>query len=306
MSTELSIENRIHSVNLLQELFYKKPEIIGSYVIGAIERRMRVQELVPQPNISFKYITPVLLAITSELPDKEASIKVLINTLVVAQWKIFNIKNGWAGLVLRARLDPAKVVEEHAIIIMEKIAGITSNKEWIDTIYGSCALQSAAYAAFIQPAEFTPILCKTIEADLAAEELSHLSEEDFNIFAGKEGVLVVDVLEENVNKKLSNKNSKEYETLMWEQNIRKEQAKKNVKKLTKEEQELVKEQLAKESVIRSHVSKISTRLKRGIRLVSELSKAACLVQNGIAIWFPLAVTKFLHLCSEQNLSLIHI
>ena len=89
---------------------------------------------------------------------------------------------------------------------------------------------------------------------------------------------------------------------MWEQKIRKEQAKKNVKKLSKEEQELVNEQLAKESAVRSHVSEISTRLKRGIRLVSELSKAACLVQNGIAIWFPLAVTKLLYLCSEPNIS----
>ena len=112
-------------------------------------------------------------------------------------------------------------------------------------------------------------VCKQlpIEADLTADDFSRLSEEDFEIFAGEEGVLVVDVLEESMNKKLSNKNSKEYETLMWEQKIRKEQAKKNVKKLSKEEQELVNEQLAKESAVRSHVSEISTRLKRGIRLV---------------------------------------
>lgn len=302
LSTELSIENRIHAVNLLQELFYKKPEFIGFSVIDAIERRMRVQELIPQQNTSFKYVTSVLLAITSELPDKEASIKVLINALVIAQWNIFNIKNGWAGLVLRARLDPAEVVKEHASVIMEKILEITGSCEWIDTIYGACGLQAAAYAAFIQPTEFTPILCKTIEADLTADDFSRLSEEDFEIFAGEEGVLVVDVLEESMNKKLSNKNSKEYETLMWEQKIRKEQAKKNVKKLSKEEQELVNEQLAKESAVRSHVSEISTRLKRGIRLVSELSKAACLVQNGIATWFPLAVTKLLYLCSEPNIS----
>ncbi|EHN02530.1 Gcn1p [Saccharomyces cerevisiae x Saccharomyces kudriavzevii VIN7] len=301
LSTELSIENRIHAVVLLQELFHKKPEIIGFSVIDAIERRMRAQELIPQQNTSFKYITTVLLTITSELPDKEALINVLIDALVIAQWDIFNVKNGWAGLVLRAKLDPAEVVKKHADAIMDKILEITNNNEWIDTIYGSCGLQAAAYAAFIQPSEFTPILCKTIEADLSTNDLSQLSEEDFNIFAGEEGILVVDVLEESMNKKLSNKNSREYETLIWEQKIRKEQAKKSVKRLSKEEQELVDRQLAKESKIRLHVSEIFTRLKRGIKLIFVLSKAACLVQNGITIWFPLAVTKFLHLCSENNI-----
>ncbi|CAI1983698.1 hypothetical protein SEUBUCD650_0G00870 [Saccharomyces eubayanus] len=302
LSTELSIENRIHAVNLLQELFFKKPEIIGFGVINAIERRMCVQESVPQQNISCKHITSVLLAITTELPDKEALIKVLVNALIVAQWNIFNVKNGWAGLVLRAKLDPAEIVKQNANVIIDKIDRITTDNEWIDTIYGTCALQAAAYAAFIQPAEFTPLLCRTIATDLEIGDLSQLSEEDIDIFNGDEGVLVINVLEESINKKLSNKNSKEYETLMWEQKIRKEQAKKSIKKLSKDEQELVNKQLAKESEIRLRVSGIFTRLKRGVRLVSELSKAACLVENGIATWFPLAVTKFLRLCSEKNIS----
>ena len=64
---------------------------------------------------------------------------------------------------------------------MEKILGITGSCEWIDTIYGICGLQAAAYAAFIQPTEFTPILCKTIEADLTANDFSRLTEEDLSL-----------------------------------------------------------------------------------------------------------------------------
>ncbi|CAI5154972.1 BEM_HP_G0080810.mRNA.1.CDS.1 [Saccharomyces cerevisiae] len=153
--------------------------------------------------------------------------------------------------------------------------------EWIDTtIYGACGLQAAAYAAFIQPTEFTPILCKTIEADLT-RMISRLSEEDFKIFAGEEGILVVDVLE-SMNKNFPIKILKSTEeTLIANENVKKQK-----------EQELVNEQLAKEeSAVRSPIFEISTRLKRGIRLVSELSKAAC-SQKWHHYLVPLAVTNF--------------
>ncbi|CAI5155006.1 BEM_HP_G0080820.mRNA.1.CDS.1 [Saccharomyces cerevisiae] len=68
LSTELSIENRIHAVNLLG-IVLQEDEFIGFSVIVTIERRMRVQ-INTSTNTSFKYVTSVLLAITSGLPDK--------------------------------------------------------------------------------------------------------------------------------------------------------------------------------------------------------------------------------------------
>ncbi|EDO16004.1 hypothetical protein Kpol_495p1, partial [Vanderwaltozyma polyspora DSM 70294] len=300
LSTSLTSEQRLHSIKLLENIYIREPEIIGMSIISSIEELLKDSDDILIDEFSYKYITPVFNAISVRLDNTDISSKILISELLISQSEKFKLKNGWAGLVQHAQQDPSQIVQANAIEIIDKIANVLSNPKFSGSDFANCALKSAAYSSFVNPAAIVGPLSELIKTDLNTTALSKLTTQDFEIFNTAEGELVVNVLEKNLNNKLADKNSKDYETLKWEQNIRKEQAKKSVKKLTKEEQALVNEQLSKESEIRANVTSIKLKLQRGIQLIKQLANDSIQVDNGRETWYPVAVTQLLNLLGNRN------
>lgn len=294
ISTSLTVHERLRAADLVTELFKKNPLIFGLSIIKSLEKKIQTVSTQEDEKISFRYITPIFKAISQPVEDKESLVKVLVESVIICQYS-FQLKNGWAGLVLDAKLDPALVVSKNCETFIENIYDITKSVNLVNKEYYRCALNAAAYLAFINPSVITPSLVKMLEDDLNLDALAKLSDEDIMIWKGEEGTMVVDVLEKEMTKKVSNKNSKDYETLKWEQDVRKRQAKKSTAKYTKEEQLLVNQQLEKESQIRSNVWSIVSRLTRSIELIQKLSTDAVLVDNGVHNWYPIAVSKLLQL-----------
>lgn len=299
LSRALRAADRLRCVDILQRVFDREPELIGLGVVEALEIKIQGKDSESQDPISYGYITTVLNAISQKVSDTAAQVKILIKLLPVSQWKILNLKNNWAGLVVNAQMDPAQLVDESKDEIARTFFDVLGNPDLAQSAYGQCVVQAFAYASFINAKAIAPIIIGCLESDLKLDQLCRHSEDDFLIWAGKEGEMVFDVLDKTAQQAI-NKNSKEYETLKWEASIRKKQAAKNTKKLTKEEQSLVNDQLAKESSIRSGLSEISLKLSRSIKLIKQLLKDAVLVDNGSEIWYPVAVGKLLALAKEPN------
>ena len=113
-------------------------------------------------------------------------------------------------------------------------------------------MRSLGYVSFINSSHL-PFDKEAKGSFGAYEEVTSFTSEDIEIWHGEDGSLVINVLEKQMARKLANKNVKDYETLQWEAKVRKEQEKKSMRKLTREEQKMVDEQLAKEKAIRSKV-----------------------------------------------------
>lgn len=300
LSTTLSASQRLRSVELLQAFFQREPEIVGLSTIESLEQQIQKGEIESQDTVSYRFIVPVLNSISQSIPNTATSKKILVHSIIIAQYDKFAIKNNWAGLVLHAKLDPAQILKEHAEEVIDKVFSILNNSKWVNSAYSKCAVRAAAYTSFINSPAIAPLLSKILETDLEVDELSKYTSQDLKIWAGKEGEMVIDVLETDSAKHVMSKNSKDYETLKWEESIRKEQAKRNSRKLTKAQQDLVKEQLAKESALRNKISKTALQLKRSMQLIRQLAREAVLVDNGSAIWFPVVVGRLLKLTQQAN------
>lgn len=303
LSTSLSVPQRIHSVELLERYFQRNPTLVGINVIEALEKRLQHPDGFCGDNSSFRYIVPVFTAISKPAANKEGLVNVLIRAFIVSQYEGFNLKNTWASLSLNAQLDPANLVQQHADSLINNAITVLNNPEFSHTILGSCAVKALAYASFINSAVISPLLAELLLKDLDSQQISKFTFEDFAIWQGAEGEMVFNVLEKDIDRKLADKNTRDYETLKWEQSIRKEQTKKANKKLTKEEQELVKEQIAKESDIRKEVTKVAVKVDRGVRLVQQLAHYSFQVDTGIDVWLPPAINKLLELAQNQNTSI---
>lgn len=300
LSRSLAASDRLKSVTILENAFQKEPELVGLSVIEALELKIQSKENDSSEAASYRYITPVLNAVSQHVEQTSSLVKVLVRLLTVSQYEKFSLKNNWAGLVMNARLDPAKLVEDNKDEIVSKFSHILSQSSLADSVFGRCALSAFAYVAFINSRAISPLISHLIKSDLQTSGLSSYTPKDLLIWAGNEGEMVFDVLEANTSKQSMDKNTKDYETLKWEASVRKEQTKKANRKLTREEQLLVKQQLTQESAVRAEVSQTALKLKRSILLIKQLAKDARLVDNGSHSWFPVAVAHLLMIVQEPN------
>lgn len=299
LSTQLNSDDRLYAVKLFDSLYKKMPARVGLAVIKSLERKIDNVEVHNDEFISFKFITPIFKTLSQPIENISESETVLINATIVSQY-FPNLKNGWAGLVLGAEQDPSALISKYAESIIENVLKVTLYANSMNTSLYQCAIKTLSYIAFVNPAVAAPMLVELLNHELNHLPLFKLTDEDIKIWKGEEGVMVINVLEKKSANKLSNKNSKDYETLKWEESIKKNQAKKMVKKYTKEEQELVNQQLEKEALIRKEVEETVSKLKRSVAITKSLSEDAALVDNGISQWYPLAVSNTLALAKEAN------
>lgn len=107
--------------------------------------------------------------------------------------------------------------------------------------------------------------------------------------------MFVDVLNTKSKQPTFDKNTKDYDTLKWEEELRAQLAQKKgqtQKKLTAEEQAKVKAQLAKESKIREEVLQEVKRVERGAGIIQGLASGPAVDADG---WINPAVSSLLSL-----------
>jgi hypothetical protein len=116
-------------------------------------------------------------------------------------------------------------------------------------------------------------IVELIKQDLDPSQLSNVGPTEAAIFRTEEGVAFVDVLASKAQSYVPNKNTKDYDTLKWEEELRAQLAQKKgqQKKLTPEEHAKVNAQLKKEAGIRLQVKHLEAKLLRGIGIISSLA-----------------------------------
>ena len=136
----------------------------------------------------------------------------------------------------------------------------------------------AAYSAytdlaFVAPEAALPVIVKQFSQDLDPQQLESVGPQEAAIFRTPEGTAYVDVLSKKAPVAID-KNTKDYDTLKWEEELRAQLAQKQgtkPKKLTSEEQAKVNAQLAKESAIRKEVASTEQKMRRGVGIIKSLA-----------------------------------
>ena len=108
--------------------------------------------------------------------------------------------------------------------------------------------------------------------DLDPKQLETIGPTEAAIFRIPAGTAYIDVLS-NKAPTVIDKNTKDYDTLKWEEDLRAQLAQKKgqTKKLTTEEQAKVNAQLAKEAKIREEVTSTERNLRRGVGIIQKLA-----------------------------------
>ncbi|GMM33059.1 Gcn1 protein [Saccharomycopsis crataegensis] len=239
--------------------------------------------------------------------------KILIELIVLCHYKSIDLHVGWVDLVQQCRMDPGKIVDDFGVEFFQASVGklLTINtssynndsdpgaKEVYDAI-----IDSLSTVSFIKPDLIGPLVDQLVVGDLSLPS-TVISEKSLQIWKSSEGELVDDPLDSNKGSKYQvNKNSKDYETKKWEEDLKREiQAKKGktAKKLSKEEQELVRVQTEKESAVRADVQNVHMKCVRSVRLISSLAKALkSKINNGYEYWFSNSVNSLLDVIKNPN------
>ena len=117
-----------------------------------------------------------------------------------------------------------------------------------------------------------PVIVDQFSRDLDPEQLESVGPTEAAIFRTPKGTAYIDVLSKKAPVTID-KNTKDYDTLKWEEDLRAQLAQKmgQTKKLTPAEQAKVNAQLAKESSIRREVSATERRMRRGVGIIQSLA-----------------------------------
>ncbi|KAJ5286971.1 eIF-2-alpha kinase activator GCN1 [Penicillium angulare] len=198
----------------------------------------------------------------------------LINILVLSQQSLIPGAS-WIALCLRTGIDPGNLVRAHPAECIEQLVGVNSDPIQSSVPDVNSAVWSAAGdLAFVAPDVMIPRLVDQIKADLDGSRLSKFTATDAAISRTPEGTAFVDVLSSKSKYPAFDKNTKDYDTLKWEEELRAQLAEKKgqkPKKLTAEEQSKVNAQLAKEAKIREDVLQEVKRIERGAGIIRGLA-----------------------------------
>lgn len=148
--------------------------------------------------------------------------------------------------------------------------------------------------AFVAPDVVIPRLLKSLSSDLNPNQLCNIGPIEAAILRTPEGTCFVDVLQRKGNDAAPNKNTKDYNILKWEEELRSQLEKKKgqIRKLTAEEASKVNAQLKKETQIRASIKDIQTKLLRGIGIINSLVTGP---PTDASMWLGSAITLLLNI-----------
>ncbi|KAI0108039.1 ARM repeat-containing protein [Daldinia grandis] len=200
--------------------------------------------------------------------SQEGLAKQMCSLLVIARNDLVP-RASWIDLCLRVGLDPGSLAQKYEEELLRQIIEKTSFDQKSSAIK-QAACNAAADLAFVAPNTMTPKIVELIQADLKTDELKDIGPVEAAIFRTPEGTAFIDVLAKK--QTLPDKNTKDYDTLKWEEELRSQLAQKKgqQRKLTADEQAKVNAQLKKESGIRRKVQHLESRLTRGFGIIRNL------------------------------------
>lgn len=137
----------------------------------------------------------------------------------------------------------------------------------------TAAFNAVAELAFVAPDVMTSRVVQLIQEDLNPTQLAEIGPTEAAIYRTPEGTAFVDVLSSKTQSYTPNRNTKDYDTLKWEEELRAQLAQKKgqQKKLTPDETAKVNAQLKKESGIRLQIRYIEAKLMRGMGVIKSLA-----------------------------------
>lgn len=197
----------------------------------------------------------------------------LIDMLVLCHPQILPGVN-WIELCLRVGEDPGVLVRSHTLRCLETVDTHVNfiENQVIPASFELAAYKTAADLAFVAPEQVIPLLLKRIEEDLPVEDVRLCGPLQVAIAHTPEGVAFVDVIDKKGHNPLADKNSRDYDTIKWEEEVRTQLAHKKgqEKKLSPDEKIRVDAQLVKEAAIRQQVRRLVFRLRRAIGFINAL------------------------------------
>ena len=278
-----------HAVAALTDVYSKNPAVVADTIIQAVWSWQRSTELEDKdtPAAAAKTgNTRLYVAIRSicppphtQKPDRDnVDVKVLqaqlINMLVLCRPEILP-RVSWIDMCLRVGQDPGTLVRAKAVQCLEKVDHfLTINGSSVSSAMVQLAAHNtAAELAFVAPDTVIPLLLERIERDLVPERVKSYGPVDIAIANTPEGIPFVDVLSTKPQNRVLDKNSKDYDTMKWEEEVRSQLAQKKgrERKLTVDEKAKVNTQLAKEAGIRTKVLELERILRRGLGLINSLA-----------------------------------
>ena len=208
---------------------------------------------------------------------KEIIEQQMVDLLVIARPELLPGIN-WIELCLRVGVDPGDLARRHADALLDQVMKITSfdkaAAQQETSAIRIAAFNACAELAFVAPETMTTRIVDLFKGDLDPKQLENVGPTEAAIFRTPEGTAFIDVLaKKNAQEVVPNKNTKDYDTLKWEAEVRAQLAAKKgeTKKLTAEEKGKVDAQLKKESTIRLQVRVLEARLIRGVGIIKALA-----------------------------------
>lgn len=138
------------------------------------------------------------------------------------------------------------------------------NKKFIEAAYSLIST-----LVLVDPENFTAKFLKLATENLDASKIEQVTDEEIEVWKTPKGKLYNDILQKNKSNTTKNKGNA---TEQWEHELRMKIAEKSTgpSKLTKEEQQLVEQQLKKEEEVRERVQVHHDNVTRGLKIVHAL------------------------------------
>lgn len=294
ISSNVSYSTRIEALEGIKTLLAVDGQHASQTLLTGIRAIVRSEGADTELNYCLKHLAPVFNLLTQAC-DKQLAATNLLALISFAHHPATAVKDKWIGLALRASIDPHEVIGNSIGEILDNLSNeLTVTDSSSQSFQAACAAFSTI--GFVNPEVAAPAFATYLDKELDVDSLRNIDTTSIAIWKALEGELVVDVLNSKP-KKAEDKNSKDYETRKWEESLKKEIAHKNKgvsKKLTKEEQLLVNEQLAKESAIRKDVAVTVKKFSIAFHLIRELTSGQNRHLSSLENkWFLVAVLKTL-------------
>ncbi|KAF5128258.1 eIF-2-alpha kinase activator GCN1 [Metarhizium anisopliae] len=265
----------------LSKLYAERAEVVSEFVIDGLWDNFGLDEAKEKDlKINKSNLIHVLRSICMDLSElsalggnvsQEQLESQACSILVLARPELI-ARSSWIDICLRMGLDPGTLAKKYTDELLGEIGRRSTNEQKVDVIQ-QAAYNAAAELAFVAPEVITPRLMKLISRDLNPRQLQDIGPVEAAIYRTPEGTCFVDVLAKKAQNAAPNKNTKDYDILKWEEELRSqlEQKKGQQRKLTPEETSKVNAQLKKESGIRSSIKGVEAKLLRGIGIIKSLA-----------------------------------
>ncbi|KAK5990963.1 eIF-2-alpha kinase activator GCN1 [Cladobotryum mycophilum] len=282
----------------VSNLYTQNPKLLANIIINGLWNYVTWAETKDKSNAHD--LTRILRSICLEPEelsksgvsiDREVLEEQACAMLVLSRQELI-ARSSWIDLCLRMGVDPGDLATRHVDNLLREIRYRTSNDEKSNNIR-IAAYSAAAELAFVAPNITIPRLIELISSDLDPVQLSGVGPVEAAILRTPEGICFVDVLAKKSQEVAPNKNTKDYDILKWEEDLRSQIEKKKgqQRKLTAEETSKVNTQLKKEAQIRSSLKETEAKLLRAIGIIKSLVTGP---PTDATLWLGSALTLLLN------------